>query len=485
MSAINDALQKVGVNLATDAATNLIGAIGDFNKQNLSPGGQAVANAGLRILSQATGIGALSPGAVVRGVAGTFESVHYADDLNNHHPKFKFLFKVQFDGFPGGSFSYYVHRCDKPKVVFNHSEVNYYNFRTKVLTSTTFTPLTFTFLDEIGNTVNSFFAMYVSQRSNQGNGKASIQGGAEYSSTIPYDNGYSAGKTVKIQQIFGNGLATNIFTLVNARIDSLDFDELSMELSAGSMMTCTVSYDAITCETTGPNKVNSWGQTDLYSGGGSSGAENAGSSSTTIPAAASGTGGGIGGQSSFLTPQLQSAFGTALTGLASIAKIPAALADLVKPLAITALGKFNQSGIVGSIGDVLSSNIQGTIAAVSSGANLRFGSNDGAYTGDVKWMNDIMIDGSSINSRASDAAAAANNPNYSNEGRAATAATNNPNYSNEGRGNPGAVTAASNNPNYSNEGRGAAPIDTGNGPNPNITDASRAAAAVWVTGMNP
>ena len=369
MSDLSNALHNVGVDLAVDAGSNLIGAISEFNRQNLSPGDLALANASLRVLSQATGIGALSPGAVSRGVEGEWESIHYADDLNSHHPKFKFLFKVQFNGFPGGNFSYYVHRCDKPKVRFHHTEVNYYNFRTKVLTSTVFEPLSFTFLDEIGNTVNSFFALYTAARSNQGNGKASIQGGEKYSSTIPYENGYSAGKTVEIQQIFGNGLATNIFTLINARIDSMDFDELNMELTAGSMMSCTVSYDAISCKTTGHNKINSWGDTDLYAGGGTSGPTNAGYSSTEISYPSSGIGGGIGGQKSFLDSQDQ--FSSALKGLSSL-KVPASLSGIVSSV-------FNQPDVIGSSGDVLSRDIQGSVKSLMSGMNLRFGGTEIDY----------------------------------------------------------------------------------------------------------
>lgn len=380
MSALNGALKQVGVDLGVDAGTNLIGAISDYNRQNLSPGDLALADAGLRVLAQATGIGAIVPGVVQRGVAGEFESVHYADDLNAHHPKFKFLFKVQFEGFPGGNFSYFIHRCDKPKVRFNHTEVNYYNFRTKVLTSTTYDPLTFTFLDEIGNTVNSFFANYVKQRSRQGDGRASIIGGDQYSSTVPYDNGYSAGKTVKIQQIFANGLATNIFTLVNARIDSMEFDDLSMEQTAGSMFTCTVSYDAITCETTGPSKINSWGNTDIYAAGGTSGRANAGSSSTSLPPSSSAIGGGIGGDTPFISGISQQSPGDALKqvndGLNSL-KLPAAL----RGLADTASSLFpiaSTKPLVGSNGDVLSSAVQGTLTAITNGTNLRFGGTDGS-----------------------------------------------------------------------------------------------------------
>lgn len=370
MSALNDALQQVGVDLGRDAASNLIGAIGDFNRQNLSPDGQALANAGLRVLSQATGIGALSPGIAQRGTGGVWESVHYADDLNKHHPKFKFLFKVNFKGFPGGDFSYFVHRCDKPKVKFNHTDVNYYNFRTKVLTSVTYDPLSFTFLDEIGNTVNSFFALYVAQRSKQGDGKASIIGGKEYSSTIPYDNGYSAGRSVEIQQIFANGVATNIFTLVNARIDSMEFDELNMEQTLGSLMACTVSYDAITCRTTGPYTVNSWGQTDLYKGGGTSGAENAGQTSTGPLIPSSAIGGGIGGNSNFI-----SAFAKDVSNL--VGKVlPPSLQNLpgtVNP----EIPVFNQSTVVQSNSSILSSSIESTLASITSGSNLKFGGTTG------------------------------------------------------------------------------------------------------------
>lgn len=380
MSALTGALQQVGVDLGVDAGSNLIGAITDYNRQNLSPGDLAAANAGLRVLAQATGIGALVPGVVQRGVAGEFESVHYADDLNAHHPKFKFLFKVQFEGFPGGNFSYFIHRCDKPKVRFNHTEVNYYNFRTKVLTSTTYDPLSFTFLDEIGNTVNSFFANYLKQRSRQGNGRASIIGGDQYSSTVPYDNGYSAGKTVKIQQIFANGLATNIFTLVNARIDSMEFDELSMEQTAGSMFTCTVSYDAITCETTGSNKINSWGNTDIYAAGGTSGSANAGSSSTSLPPSSSGIGGGIGGDTPFISGISQQSPGDALKnvsdGLSSL-KLPAALQGIADT-ASSLLPVASMKPMVGSNGDVLSSAVQGTLNAITNGTNLQFGGTDGS-----------------------------------------------------------------------------------------------------------
>lgn len=376
MSGTSDALKKVGVDLGRDADTNLIGAIDQYTTQNLSPSDLALAQAGLKVLSTATGIGALSPGVVKRGTGGEWEAVHYANDLNAHHPKFKFLFKVNFNGFPGGNFSYFIHRCDKPKVKFNHTEVNYYNFRTKVLTSVTYDPLNFTFLDEIGNTVNSFFALYTAARSKQGNGKASIDGGSEFSSSVPYENGYSSGKTVEIQQIFANGLATNIFTLINARIDSLEFDELNMEQTAGSMMNCTVSFDAITCRTTGSMTINSWGQTDILRGGGTSGLENAGQPSSNADgqlAQSSATGGGIGGLGKFVKDGFATAAGIATAAYNSANKVVDSLKDLVTPNDLSTLGQDFKRTAVGSMDGLVSSNIQSTLTAITSGSNLTSG----------------------------------------------------------------------------------------------------------------
>lgn len=440
MTATSNALHQVGVDLGVDAGSNLIGAITDYNKQNLSPEQLASANAGLRVLATATGIGALVPGVVRRGVAGEWESTHYANDLNSHHPKFKFLFKVNFKGFPGGdnpngNFSYFIHRCDKPKVRFNHVDVNYYNFRTKVLTSVAYDPLTFTFLDEIGNSVNKFFTEYLFERSRQGDGLASIIGGDQYSSSVHYPNGYSSGQSIEIQQIFANGLATNIFTLINPRIDALEFDELAMEQTAGSMLTCTVSYDAITCRTTGSSTINSWGQTDLYRGGGTSGEENAGQASinqngTVAPSSASG--GGIGGETSFISKASSSVMSLAAAGVAALGAVPKSLSDLVTIPSLDLKNVFSQPFVVPSNSDILSNEIQGTLTKISSGQNMTFrGSADTGISSIPSSVGEVIA-------TATPAFAAANNGSGIRDGQ-----------------------------------------------NPNIDDATRARAAAWVASRNP
>jgi hypothetical protein len=307
------------------------------------------------------------------GASGEFESVHYADDLNLHHPKFKFLFKVQFVGFPGGDrFYYYVHRCDKPKIKFNHVDVNYYNFRTRVLTNTILEPLQMTFLDEVGNSINEFFREYMLQTSGIAAGNYGIdRGWGKSSSTIPYANGYAnqRGQSIILEQIFIDpsaygGPKSNRFTFMNARIETFEFDELSQEDSnTGSMATISFTYDAITTETVNDTTLYSWGVTDLFKAGGTSGAPNAGD----IEGAKMYSG---------ASPTLKTTgiYDALRKGSDILNHVPAALSNVISPL-LAGPAKII-SGVDKTIGtaassaiDVVSLNVSTTLASITSGSN--------------------------------------------------------------------------------------------------------------------
>jgi len=307
------------------------------------------------------------------GVAGEFEAIHYADDMNLHHPKFKFLFKVQFVGFPGGDdFYFYVHRCDKPKIKFNHVDVNYYNFRTRVLTNTILEPLQITFLDEIGNSVNDFFRAYMAQTSGVGAGNYGIdRGWGLASSTIPYANGYSntRGQKIILEQIYvdltkNGGPRANRFTFLNPRIETFEFDELSHEDSnTGSMATITFSYDAIDLKTVNDNTLYSWGVTDLFRAGGTSGIPNAGH---------------IDGAPMYgdapPTVKTSGIYDALRKGSDILNHVPAALSNVLSPL-LAGPAKII-SGVDKTIGtaassaiDVVSLNVSTTLASITSGSN--------------------------------------------------------------------------------------------------------------------
>lgn len=302
------------------------------------------------------------------GVAGTFDVGNYAGDLNIHHPKFKFLFKVKFEGFPGAEvFEYFVHKCDKPKIKMNHQDVNYYNFRTRVLTSVTYDPLQISFLDEIGDSVFEFFKSYMAHVSGTGQGNYGIdKGWGSASSTIPYANGYSMTNNQKIiiEQIFvdlrkGYGPRSNRFTFINPRIETFDFDDLNHEDSTtGSMANMTFTYDAIHSETQAEQTLYSWGDTDLFHGGGTSGPGNG----------ASPNGAKMFGDNSPLIKQPGSSIYSQLQkGSDILSRIPNALGGLVNGVVQSAM---TMPLAPSSSGDIISQQTQDTMAASISGQNM-------------------------------------------------------------------------------------------------------------------
>jgi hypothetical protein len=378
-SLLETALSRVGVtpdaNGAIGAALGLTKALTDFGSANnglptTGVGGQ------LRniIESNIPPIFRTNPvpgGTSFAPKSGEWTALHYADDLVAHHPKFKFIFKVKFEGFDGigNDHSYhYVHRCDKPNVTLNHTDVNYYNFRTRVLTSVVFQPISMTFLDEIGNSVNDFFVKYMAGISGQGAGSHGIQNGFGAStSSKPYKHGYSSGKAIIINQIFANGLYTNQFKFVNPRIENFSFDELNMEDNAGSLVTLQFSYDSLVMNTYAVGEDNdsgiyTWGNTDILRGGGTSGLPNAGATSLNEAgkqAASSASGGsliaGLG-----LQKYTDAAANLIKSGLSQLNSLPNTLKDLVTPNNPgTAIGKLflnNSSSAGNDIGKLFLNN---------------------------------------------------------------------------------------------------------------------------------
>lgn len=377
MSIIDSALNSIGINAGiTDSfgGTAVGGAVNLFAKAVDSLSGSNIANSTL--LSQATG-GAQA----VAATNGDWTAGHYANDLVNHAPKFKFLFKVLFSGFGTRDFYYYVTAVDKPRIRFNHADVNFYNFRSKVLTSVLFEPINITFLDETGDSVNQFFATYLKTQSGQGGGNLGINNGyTKSSSSLEYKNGYSQGVSITVEQIFGNGTSSNRFVFLNPRIESFDFDELSMEENGGSTMTVQFHYDGIQCSTVAQSTLYSWGNTDLLRGGGNDTAN--GGSSSLLEAGAliaqSATGKNITGlfaagaltSGSLYSNTLGGFSGTGSTGSTTANTLPSSLVGLNPLAGSSTISAYNSSGVVDSSGTTINANMSNTLSTVQSGANL-------------------------------------------------------------------------------------------------------------------
>lgn len=380
---VNEALEELGVDVGgpADVARGFLGAaIDQYTSQELLPSMiQQIENVAGTLLPPIFRTPPVSQGLAIKPKAGTWESVHYADDLIKHQPKFKFLFKVKFLNFPGSDkkFEFYVHRCDKPKVQLVHQEVNYYNFRTKVLTNTVFSPISMTFLDESGDSVNGFFKEYLKTVSQQASGGVGINTGhTKSSSSLPYKNGSSAGAEIVIQQIFSNGLADNKFIFKNPRIESFDFDDLSMEDTNGSLMTILFHYDALVCETgegaKGKNLVNNWETRDL--------------GTNTPVAGVPGPLAGAAGLTKGVAGLMTDAIGGAVSGA-----IPSALKDM---LGDTSNLVASVKDVVGSGMSMLDRGVGDSLKAITSGDNLKFNNYAGPNPGETE--STMMVGGKAI-----------------------------------------------------------------------------------------
>lgn len=391
-SILETALGAVGVtpdaNGAIGAALGLTKALTDFGSNN---NGLPTTGIGgkLREIIESNIPPAFRTNPVPGGVkfqskGGEWTALHYADDLVAHHPKFKFIFKVKFEGFEGfgnSDFYYYVHRCDKPNITLNHVDVNYYNFRSRVLTSVVFQPITLTFLDEIGNSVNDFFVKYMASISGQGGGGYGTGTGfGASSSSLPYKRGYSSGKAIIINQIFANGLYTNQFKFVNPRIENFQFDELNMEDNAGSLMTMQFSYDSLVANTYAVGEDNdsglyTWGNTDILKGGGTSGMPNAGATSLNeagkqVAQSASGNSliAGLG-----LKKYSDAAASMINAGITQLNQLPESLKGVFSGPStgapITA-DKFNDVRFGGSAVTTLDKSVSDTLTSIQTGSNF-------------------------------------------------------------------------------------------------------------------
>lgn len=220
----------------------------------------------------------------------------WAVDLANrtHVPKFKFLFVVQFTfnapyiggdgaGDVGRSAAFVVRKSSRPGIKYQMEDVNYYNFRTKVVTKSEFEDMSMSFYDDSANSVSTLHTAYVSAMSpivnafatdlleQQGMNSATyndntfnngISGGGAYtpsvtqpglrnnsSSTGPLVNNHKTViKEITLYHIFDYGRLCNKYTFVNPRIISFDLDDLDMTVSDITGIDMKFNYETVHTE---------------------------------------------------------------------------------------------------------------------------------------------------------------------------------------------------------------------------------------------
>ena len=219
------------------------------------------------------------------------EASPYALDLIARAPKHKFMFIVQF--VPSAGYNaladldaaFMVYESTRPNIRYQLEDVNFYNFRSKIITKTTFDPMTIKFYDDIGNRVGNFHAAVLKALTPVANiptrlefispedkgtvydqpspdiDKVLFQGRSSTASYGPLNDipGTSTGNITLFEEIivyhlFDAGRTMNVYRCYNPRISDLKLDELSMTQSAITSLDMTFAYDTCFVATDVPFK---------------------------------------------------------------------------------------------------------------------------------------------------------------------------------------------------------------------------------------
>lgn len=211
------------------------------------------------------------------------EASPYAVDMIARAPKYKFLFMVQFVTASGYSeldevmrgMAFVVKKSSRPKISYKTEEVNFYNYRTKLITRAEFDEITMSFHDDILNNTTTFYTSYLramspitnispdsipthssleQQGMNFSNKLLQNQQDIpfkvnQYAATIgPLNNGnkQSIFKEIKLYHVFDSGNQVTTYHFINPRITQLIPDDVDMSAgSEGNELSLTFSYDNI------------------------------------------------------------------------------------------------------------------------------------------------------------------------------------------------------------------------------------------------
>ncbi len=194
----------------------------------------------------------------------------YAMDLIAYAPKHKFMFVVEFqfnDGFKEDyshlNFAFVVKRTTRPNINFEYEDVNYYNFRSKVLKKSEFQNMTMTFYDDMKDQALKFYNEYlqsispVARTGIDGHRALFEESGMTF--TNKGDNAVNSasiqavGDTTKtiidycqLYHIVQGGNNVDIYRFDNPRFQALQLDDLDMtDGGTGTEVTVEFNYDGL------------------------------------------------------------------------------------------------------------------------------------------------------------------------------------------------------------------------------------------------
>ena len=192
----------------------------------------------------------------------------WATDLINLAPKHKFMFVVEFQftenyvsAFSDLEFAFVIKRSTRPNINFEYEDINYYNFRTKVLKKSEYQPMTMTFYDDMLDNALRFYNRYLQIISpiSRSVGDGTSQLFEESGMTFDQSGGTNSasinavGDTTKtiidyinIYHLIHAGRQVDVYRFDNPRLQTMQLDDLDMtDTGVGTEVTIEFNYDGL------------------------------------------------------------------------------------------------------------------------------------------------------------------------------------------------------------------------------------------------
>lgn len=194
-----------------------------------------------------------------------------------NHPKFKFLFIVEFifqDDFQaalgenGNNMAFVVRTASRPNVNVEYEDINLYNFRTKIPKFTEYQPISMSFFDDQSNQTTSFYKKYLellipnmsipeasvdlyeSSSLNFTDDKDTSPFSSSSLQALPGKSGHkNIIKSVRLFHIWGWGQFVNVYKFHNPKISEINVSDLDMETNDLCEIQIQFSYDGLNIET--------------------------------------------------------------------------------------------------------------------------------------------------------------------------------------------------------------------------------------------
>lgn len=224
--------------------------------------------------------GIYTPGKTANMLKTRCDASPYAIDMMTRLPKSKFLFLVQFTMAEGYSnldgvmndVAFVIKKSSRPKIKFANEDINYYNFRTPVITKTEFEEMTMSFHDDNQDRVNAFYRQCLQAMSPitnttswtspdilEKNGmnfmidETTSNSNPNYAASLGIQAGGNKQQLfqeIRLYHVYDWGHNANIYHFFNPKITSLTPDDLDMsESSSMCELSITFKYDYVYVET--------------------------------------------------------------------------------------------------------------------------------------------------------------------------------------------------------------------------------------------